>query len=133
MQIISSPTHSGLNNRMDPSTVGLPLLDLSSSSLVTSPSEELTSLLTMSDDVSTVSIDELFSSSNSTVGSATTHWDSETTSDLLTFSPDYEGGGGGDADRDYSFCRYAKRHGNGRLQYIRLNTNLSNVSSRSFR
>jgi hypothetical protein len=88
---------------MDPSTVGLPLLDLSSSSLMTSPSEELTSLLTMSDDVSTVSIVDQFSSS-STVGAVTTHWDNETTSDLITFSPDY-GGGGGDADGEYSFCR----------------------------
>jgi hypothetical protein len=94
---------------MDSSTVGLPLLDLSSSSLVTSANEELTSLITMSDDVSTVSIVEQFSSS-STVGTAATLWDNETTSDLLTFSPEYGGGGGGggDADSDYSFCRYAK-------------------------
>jgi hypothetical protein len=69
-------------------------------------SEEMTSLMTPAADVSlssTVSIVDQWSSS-STVGDTTTNWDNATTSDLLTFSPDY-GGGGGESDGGYSFCR----------------------------
>jgi hypothetical protein len=68
--------------------------NMSSTSLMAS-SEEMAILS------STVGIVEQFS--GGTAGSAATDWDNETTSDLLTFSPEY--GGGEEIDNSSPFCR----------------------------
>ena len=91
---------------MASSTVGSLLGDMTSGSTLLGSSTAASFEGTSEEGGLTSSTVGLVEKLSSTVGSAgtdfvTSNWNNETTSDLLTFSPDWGGGGG----EDETFCR----------------------------